>query len=44
VRTSQTARVVSLETEVNVGRHENFRFDEEFIVEIYLSRLMFDML
>jgi len=36
-RTCQTARVISLET-------ENVRFVEEFSAEIYLSRLMFDML
>ena len=42
--TCQTARVISLETEVNIGRQESFRSGEEFSVEIYLSRLIFDML
>jgi hypothetical protein len=44
VRNCQTARVISLEAEVNIGRQENFRSDEEFGVQIYLSRLVFDML
>jgi hypothetical protein len=43
VRTCQTTRVISLETEISVGRQENFRSDKEFRVEIYLSRLIFEM-
>jgi hypothetical protein len=43
-RTGQTALVISLEMEVNIGRQDNFRSDEEFSIEIYLSHLIIDML